>query len=74
MPTSPNKVKKTVEIWGDDFEWLEREFNRPSLSYIVGCLVHALREICENPREHPLEKTTLMEQSKAAAELFKEEI
>ena len=67
-------MKKTVEIWGDDYRWLEEEFNNPSLSWVVSALIKNLREVCENPREFSLESNTIKHLAREAAKLTRIEL
>lgn len=70
---SPYKVRKTVEVSQDDYEWyiethhVTDDTNRTGFSALINLLLHSFREVCEE------DKVDFKELTKKAARITKEE-
>lgn len=66
------KIRKQVEVPISDFEWLQTKFHGASLNWVTSLLLHAFREVCENPTEYPLKNNTPLDAAIVAAQITKE--
>lgn len=69
------KTRKQVEVWKDDFEWFKRTHGQEaSFSWLTSILLHAYREVCENPDKYGLTSVTPDKLTTAASLTIKEEL
>lgn len=69
-----NKTRKQVEIWTEDYRWFQENFHGASLSWITNMMLHAFREVCENPSKYKLQEVDGISLALAASAKLKEEL